>query len=80
MKKDVCRSCRNKKKYGSQDAAQQRATFMYRKGLQLKPYLCPVCRGWHLTKINWRSRLNRAFAEAGLDPVFVMRRIHADQS
>lgn len=69
-KKKTIRSCRNKKSYESWETAQSRATSLYKKGLTLKPYRCPVCGCWHLTKINWRTRLDMAFAEAGMSKIF----------
>lgn len=46
------KSCRNKKKYDSNHTAQSRASYLHTKGLYLRPYECPVCKGWHLAKRN----------------------------
>lgn len=41
-------SCRSKRTYPSQDAAQKRAGWLHTKGVRLKPYKCSICSKWHL--------------------------------
>ncbi|WP_320055725.1 hypothetical protein [Desulfuromonas thiophila] len=43
------RTCRRKKKYGTEQDAKARARGLWRQGIRTVPYLCPVCGGWHLT-------------------------------
>ncbi|WP_035216165.1 hypothetical protein [Desulfobulbus elongatus] len=65
------KSCREKKRYASQAAANRRAVELNRKGVRIKPYWCPVCGGWHMTHRSPTAVLNEAFVEAGLAPVYV---------
>ncbi len=67
----VKKSCRDKKRYASRDAANRRAIELNRKGVRVKPYNCPACGGWHLTHRSPAAVLNDAFIEAGMGPVYV---------
>lgn len=67
----IKRSCRDKKRYASREAATRRAIELNRKGVRVKPYTCPACGGWHLTHRSPVAVLNEAFIEAGMGPVYV---------
>lgn len=48
-----CQHRGEKVRYPSFDAAVKRALISSRKrGVALRPYQCPACRGWHLTKMR----------------------------
>lgn len=60
------RSCRTRKKYETKEDAQKRANGLYKRKVYLKPYYCTLCKGYHLTNVNYIRRLQIVFTEAGM--------------
>lgn len=56
------RACRRKKKYPCRQAAQARANQLW-PDVKLRPCQCPICDGWHLTRIKGKVRTKMAFRE-----------------
>jgi len=59
----IAASCRNKKAYPDQVAAQKRAGHLHTKGVRLKPYKCPTCSKWHLCSRDKTSVLMDLFSQ-----------------
>lgn len=49
-KRKIRKDCERKRKYDTQKIAQNRANFLNKIGVRIKPYQCPNCGGWHLCK------------------------------
>lgn len=44
------KSCANKTKHKTIGAAQHHTRHLDKKGVFVKPYECPICKGWHVCK------------------------------
>lgn len=55
------RSCRNKKRYQTEDQAQQRASYLNARDIFVKPYFCQICKQYHLTSRSKQSVLSDLF-------------------
>ena len=59
QKRKMCKSCRHKVNYKTNESAQKRAGFLHTKGVYVKPYDCHICKGVHLCK---RDPVSTVFA------------------
>ena len=44
------KSCANKTRHRTQQAAHHHVSHLHSKGVFVKPYECPICKGWHICK------------------------------
>ena len=53
VRKKMWSSCSRKRRYATRGDATRKASFCEtRRGVRLRPYLCPYCGGWHLTHVR----------------------------
>jgi hypothetical protein len=57
------KSCRTKKKY-TEENIKVRVKYLNKIGVPVKPYLCPMCKGWHITSQNKVKHVHKLIDEA----------------